>query len=64
MIEPIQLDAPVKQIDAGGNHTCAVLMNNQVRCWGINGDGELGLGSTQNVGDDELPTAVDPVQIF
>ncbi len=61
---PIDLGAPVKQIDAGGNHTCAVLMNNQVRCWGINGDGELGLGNTNNVGDDELPTAVEPVQIF
>lgn len=36
----------VKQISARGNHTCAVLNDDTVQCWGENGSGELGDGST------------------
>ena len=45
--------ASVIAIAAGGDHSCAVLDNGGVRCWGRNDSGELGLGHTQNVGDDE-----------
>ena len=38
-------------ISAGGNHTCAVLDNNKVKCWGYNQDGELGLGDLNWRGD-------------
>jgi len=38
-------------------HACAVLSTGKVRCWGLNVDGELGIGSVANIGDDELPTA-------
>jgi len=38
-------------IDAGGNHTCAVLDNASVKCWGYNGNGQLGIGNTTNMGD-------------
>lgn len=31
-----------KQITAGQNHTCALLQNNNVKCWGRNDHGELG----------------------
>jgi hypothetical protein len=34
----------VSQIDAGGVHTCARLSDGSVKCWGINSNGELGLG--------------------
>ena len=44
------------QIDAGQNHTCA-LQSGQVRCWGFNREGELGLGHTNTIGDDETPNA-------
>jgi cysteine-rich repeat protein len=38
------------------DHACALLDVNQVRCWGRNDLGQLGLGHTRNIGDDELPS--------
>lgn len=34
----------VVQVAAGGSHTCVLLETGGVRCWGSNGNGELGLG--------------------
>jgi alpha-tubulin suppressor-like RCC1 family protein len=45
----------VIQIAAGGYHTCALLTNRQVRCWGFGGTGELGDGDTD---DESLPVTV------
>ncbi len=51
-------------VAAGGRHSCALLDNGVVKCWGRNDDGELGLGDTATRGDgpgemgDSLP-AVD-----
>ncbi|MBM7518364.1 RCC1 domain-containing protein [Nocardioides nitrophenolicus] len=50
-----------RAISAGGNHTCAILDTGRVRCWGSNGNGQLGLGTTTTIGDDESPASVDPV---
>jgi cysteine-rich repeat protein len=41
------------RIAAGGDHTCAILQNGALRCWGRNDFGQLGHGNTQNLGDDE-----------
>jgi len=38
------------KIDAGYDHTCVVLDNNQVKCWGYNVHGELGLEDNVNRG--------------
>jgi alpha-tubulin suppressor-like RCC1 family protein len=50
------------QVHGGADYTCALLDNAQVKCWGHNGDGQLGVGDTFNRGDapgqmgDALPT--------
>jgi alpha-tubulin suppressor-like RCC1 family protein len=36
----------IKNISAGGMHTCALSNNNNIYCWGLNGSGRLGDGST------------------
>jgi len=38
-------------IDAGDYHTCAVLDNASVKCWGNNDYGQLGIGNTTHMGD-------------
>ena len=52
-------------VTIGGGHTCAVLDDGTVRCWGTdNGSGELGYpGVTEVIGDDESPGSMGPVDI-
>ena len=40
-----------KSITAGNSHTCAILDNNTVKCWGNNSSGQLGLGDENRRGD-------------
>ena len=40
-----------RAISAGYRHTCAVLDNASLKCWGKNDSGQLGLGHTINRGD-------------
>lgn len=40
-----------KSIAAGHTHTCAILDNNKVKCWGANSQGQLGLESTTIYGN-------------
>jgi hypothetical protein len=48
-------------IASGRFHSCAVLDDGSVRCWGLNSDGQLGLGNKDTIGDDlgEVPALVD-----
>ena len=50
-----------KAVAAGAHHTCAVLDDASVRCWGFGGDGRLGYAGTASIGDDEPPAAAGPV---
>ena len=38
-------------ISAGSNHTCVLLDNASLKCWGYNNYGHLGYGNTNNLGD-------------
>lgn len=43
-------------VAAGGNHACATLNTGEVRCWGNNSHGQLGIISTTNTSN--IPTAL------
>ncbi len=51
------------KLDLGGEHSCAILSNNTLRCWGAGANGRLGYGNTNDIGNDELPSAVGPVSL-
>jgi len=40
-----------RAISAGDRHTCVVLDNTSVKCWGENSYGQLGLGDNSTRGD-------------
>jgi alpha-tubulin suppressor-like RCC1 family protein len=49
------LSSGVSAIGSGWDHTCAVLDSGALECWGSNGDGQLGNGTTT---DSSTPVAV------
>jgi cysteine-rich repeat protein len=57
-VGPVPLGGEVQQIAAGAGHTCALFKGpfaGKVRCWGSNDFGQLGLGHTDYIGDNEDP---------
>ena len=52
-----------KDISSGIDHTCAVLDNGTVKCWGVGTNGRLGYGNTDNIGDDEILDSVGNVNL-
>ena len=50
-------------IDVGGSETCAIVIGGALRCWGQGFFGSLGYGNTRDIGDDETPDTVGPVDL-
>ena len=40
-----------KRVYATGQSTCVITSNNLLKCWGLNDEGQLGIGSASNYGD-------------
>lgn len=54
----VGLAAPAIAISAGGNHTCALLNDGSIQCWGDNSEGQLGIG------DDDPDIVLTPVTVI
>jgi len=64
--EDLVFDPPVVDLAAGAQHTCVLLANGRVRCWGEALDGRLGYGNLDDLlvpPDVDVPLAEDVVQI-
>jgi alpha-tubulin suppressor-like RCC1 family protein len=61
-------DAPlggtVAHLTAAADHTCALMTDGTLRCFGANNFGELGYGSLDDVGDVTPPTCAGEVPLF
>jgi len=45
-VQVLGLGSPVIGITGGGDHACAITVSNGLKCWGANGFGQLGDGTT------------------
>ena len=59
----VDVGAHVLQVAAGSSHTCVLLGDRSVKCWGYNRYGQLGLGHQSYVGDNELPSSISPLNL-
>ena len=52
-------------LHSSGNHTCARRVSGELKCWGLNSSGQLGLGDVQNRGDtpNDMGTKLPPVNL-
>ena len=62
-IDFVDVGGRVISMDAGISHTCVVLEGGGVKCWGYNFNGQLGLGHTENIGDDEVPSSIGTISL-
>jgi alpha-tubulin suppressor-like RCC1 family protein len=51
----LTLASPVTVMDGGGEHTCALLQDGTVWCWGLGSSGQLGENATT--------TRISPIQV-
>jgi len=53
----------VIKLAAGAVHTCALLDDGAIKCWGYNQQGQLGYGDKIWRGDDEAPTVISDIDL-
>lgn len=49
-------------LDVGDEHSC-VAYDGLMHCWGLGSSGQLGLASTEDIGNDELPVTRAPIVV-
>lgn len=54
----------VVDFSLGGRHACALFDNSNIKCWGRNDFGQLGLGDTMRRGDDPLEMGSNLPYVF
>ncbi len=57
-IPPVSLGLAANAIAVGNLHSCALLEDGSVRCWGDGRFGQLGQGNREDIGDNETPASV------
>ncbi len=55
---------PVQAIADGGLHSCALLSEGQIECWGDNSNGELGNGTSSGPDFCRFPCSTTPVAVL
>lgn len=62
-LDVVNLPAEARFLSAGEDHTCAILADKSVVCWGLNERGQLGAGDTRARGDsaDDFPLVSVPL---
>ena len=63
LLPEIDLGGPVSKVAVGNLHACALLQSGDVRCWGQGEWGKLGQGNQEDIGDDEVPADLPPVDL-
>lgn len=63
-LDAVPLGQLAKSLALGSKHSCALLADDTLKCWGYGFYGQLGNGSTSNVGDlDGEVAALDPIEL-
>jgi alpha-tubulin suppressor-like RCC1 family protein len=62
-LSPVAVGGTVVELAVGMHYTCALLDTGNVRCWGYAAYGQLGYGNTNNIGDNEAPSAAGDVNV-
>ncbi|MCA9686128.1 MAG: chromosome condensation regulator, partial [Myxococcales bacterium] len=60
----VDLGGTAIMIASGQEHSCVVLDDYRVLCWGANTDGRLGYGNQQTIGDTESPSEAGAIELF
>lgn len=60
---PVRIGGNASLLALGGSHSCVLRTDGRILCWGLNSDGQLGQGTVANLGDNEFPNTVPPIDL-
>ncbi|MEO1061204.1 MAG: fibronectin type III domain-containing protein [Actinomycetota bacterium] len=63
VVGPVPLGDDPVDLDLGEDHSCVLTRQGTIRCFGDGFYGQLGYGDDEDVGDDETPASVDPLDL-